>query len=37
LTPVAALLLVTLAAWVVLMRLDMMASRPVTFLAGWPR
>lgn len=34
-TPLAAIVLATLAAWVVLMRLDMMASRPVAFLAGW--
>jgi predicted metal-binding membrane protein len=34
-TPLAALLLATLAAWVALLQLDMMATRPLTFLGGW--
>ena len=33
--PLAAIVLATLAAWIVLVRLDMMASKPVAFLGGW--
>jgi predicted metal-binding membrane protein len=34
-TPLGALLLATLAAWVVLMRLDMGAMEPLAFLLAW--
>jgi predicted metal-binding membrane protein len=34
-TPLAALVLATLAAWLVLMRLDMETMRPLAFLLAW--